>query len=242
MSARKRPKSVVVYNKLLKLILDGHYRSGDSLPGEVQLAESIGVSRSTLRQAIDLLCEDGIIERKHGVGNFVKNDNSEDKDNLGILGNPALKCFTGELSAMRSNFGIVASQEFLPYLSYIFSKPSPVVMSHERYYYQGKELKVYVDSLISIDFLSAREIDISSKDAIDRFIEESMYTLCNRIMYQWKISKDNDYSKEIRIQADNETIVTLVEEVFDDKGEVIAYSKYLFPCSEYIAKVSVYNR
>ncbi|MBP6901234.1 MAG: GntR family transcriptional regulator [Burkholderiaceae bacterium] len=42
-----------------------------ALPPERQLAADLGVSRITVRKAIDGLAEDGLLERRQGAGNFV---------------------------------------------------------------------------------------------------------------------------------------------------------------------------
>ncbi len=44
---------------------------GDALPSERRLAEDLGVSRPTLRQAIDDLVAEGLLDRRHGSGTYV---------------------------------------------------------------------------------------------------------------------------------------------------------------------------
>ena len=44
---------------------------GDALPSEKKLATEFGVSRMTLRKAVDLLIEWGLVRRCHGSGTFV---------------------------------------------------------------------------------------------------------------------------------------------------------------------------
>lgn len=44
---------------------------GDALPSERRLAEDLGVSRPTLRQAIDGLVTEGLLDRRHGSGTYV---------------------------------------------------------------------------------------------------------------------------------------------------------------------------
>jgi GntR family transcriptional regulator len=53
-------------------IATGRYRLGDSLPGEEALAKLFHVSRVTIRRALADLDAAGLIERKHGLGTFVK--------------------------------------------------------------------------------------------------------------------------------------------------------------------------
>jgi GntR family transcriptional regulator len=49
----------------------GEYRAGGRLPSEPDLAQDLGVSRSSLRAAIALLEEDGLLRSLHGSGTYV---------------------------------------------------------------------------------------------------------------------------------------------------------------------------
>jgi DNA-binding GntR family transcriptional regulator len=49
----------------------GDLSPGDRLPSEPDLARMLGVSRSSLRAAIALLEEDGLVQRLHGSGTYV---------------------------------------------------------------------------------------------------------------------------------------------------------------------------
>ena len=67
----KRPaKYIVVRNHLLELIRSG-LASGTPVPSERELCEQFDVSRMTVRQAIDTLVVDGLLERHQGRGTFV---------------------------------------------------------------------------------------------------------------------------------------------------------------------------
>ena len=50
------------------------YAPGDQLPSENELAHELGVSRTTLREAIRSLVAQGILEVTHGKGTFVSKD------------------------------------------------------------------------------------------------------------------------------------------------------------------------
>jgi GntR family transcriptional regulator len=60
-----------VYLSLRDEIGDGRLSSGDTLPGEQRLAANFGVSRVTVRKALDALSADGLIERRAGSGTLV---------------------------------------------------------------------------------------------------------------------------------------------------------------------------
>lgn len=53
-------------------IARGALHPGDPLPTEQSLGEQFGVSRITVRRALADLAEQGYIERRHGVGSFVR--------------------------------------------------------------------------------------------------------------------------------------------------------------------------
>jgi GntR family transcriptional regulator, transcriptional repressor for pyruvate dehydrogenase complex len=62
-----------VANQLKKAIGDGLFRVGDRLPSERELAEQMGVSRPSIREAIQQLELQGILETVHGGGSIVRN-------------------------------------------------------------------------------------------------------------------------------------------------------------------------
>lgn len=58
--------------QIVKMIEEeNRFSVGDKLPNELELASELGVSRSTLREAIKILTTNGILEIKRGKGTFV---------------------------------------------------------------------------------------------------------------------------------------------------------------------------
>ncbi len=62
--------AITVRVELMQTITD-HYRPGDRLPSEPELAAAYSVSRSTIREALQALETDGVVRRIHGLGTFV---------------------------------------------------------------------------------------------------------------------------------------------------------------------------
>ncbi len=66
------PLHAQIEDYLRKLIVRKDYNSGYKfLPKEVTMSKKLGVSRNTIRQAINKLVHEGLIERKKGVGTKV---------------------------------------------------------------------------------------------------------------------------------------------------------------------------
>ncbi len=70
-----RPERVAdkVASQLKKAISQGVFKVGERLPSELELADQMGVSRPSVREAIQQLALLGILETVHGGGSIVKN-------------------------------------------------------------------------------------------------------------------------------------------------------------------------
>ena len=68
-------KKDIVYQQIKKNIMSGKYSPGMRLPKEVEFAKHFGVSRITLRPALDRLLDDGMVKRLRGKGTFVATAN-----------------------------------------------------------------------------------------------------------------------------------------------------------------------
>lgn len=60
-----------VYDLLVKKIADGEWKKGEKIPSEIELAQDLGVSRITLKMALQKLNTLGILETRVGEGSFV---------------------------------------------------------------------------------------------------------------------------------------------------------------------------
>lgn len=75
MSIKKVVKSSVsqqVFDQLREQILSGGWKPGDKLPSENELAAQFGVSRVTVRNALQRLSGLGLLETRFGEGSFIR--------------------------------------------------------------------------------------------------------------------------------------------------------------------------
>jgi DNA-binding GntR family transcriptional regulator len=62
-----------ISRRLEEAVEQGELTPGERLPNEIEFAESLAISRPTMRQALDHLVEKGMLTRKRGVGTQVAN-------------------------------------------------------------------------------------------------------------------------------------------------------------------------
>ena len=60
-----------IYDNIKKNIVKGIYTPGEKLPSENDFCKEFGASRGTVRKALDMLAEEGLVNSLHGKGVFV---------------------------------------------------------------------------------------------------------------------------------------------------------------------------
>ena len=191
------PAYVEIYNSLYADITSGVYPAGECMPGEIALAQKYQVSRNTLRQAMAILCEDGLLIRSRGKGTLVaqpqepKNDSSQ---------NP-LTSFT---TVIIDNTDI--RYNFTPPTDIAQAKlalgKSDILLASYLVYYSGDIVIGYSFVQVPVNLLSRLDVDVSSPDAMHRFLNEALYQAAS---YQ-------DVSMKLIFVNDTETEYLKIEE------------------------------
>ena len=106
---------IPLYYQLKEIFLDKienkELQEGDLIPSENELQQIYDVSRSTVRNAIQLLVNEGLVEKKKGKGTFVKRRKIEEQL-------PVLKSFTQEMAGMDAGKKVISAR---------YIRPSPAV-------------------------------------------------------------------------------------------------------------------
>ncbi len=113
-----RPKRISdqVFEQLKDLIFKGHLKPGEKMMTERDLAQVLGVSRPTVREAINKLVSLGVVEHRQGQGTFVKSPSDDSQKNplAAIISDPefdlvellevrlGLECNAATLAAQRA--------------------------------------------------------------------------------------------------------------------------------------------
>lgn len=81
---RELPLSEKVARQISDLIKERNIGTGDKLPNEFELAESLNVGRGTIREAVKLLVARNCLEIRRGRGTYVTEELGRVKDPLGF--------------------------------------------------------------------------------------------------------------------------------------------------------------
>jgi GntR family transcriptional regulator len=71
LKSSRQPLYTQAIAALQNLLEEGDFQQGDPLPSEDVLARQLGISRSTLREALGYLETHGLVTRRQGIGTFV---------------------------------------------------------------------------------------------------------------------------------------------------------------------------
>lgn len=72
MKKEKRLSDCIADAILSMITIEKRFKAGDKLPNENELSKELGVSRTTLREAIRILAAGNVVEIQRGKGTFVK--------------------------------------------------------------------------------------------------------------------------------------------------------------------------
>jgi GntR family transcriptional repressor for pyruvate dehydrogenase complex len=94
-------RSTYIANHLRNMIFTGALKPGDRLPTEEQLCKHFGVSRTTLRESVQMLRVSGLLDVTPGRGSFIRlPDPKILMKDLALLGKYS-KMDSGDISALR---------------------------------------------------------------------------------------------------------------------------------------------
>ena len=226
MEMHRTPKYVQVYNQILSMIKRSQFAPGSKLPSEDKLTNDFKVSRVTLRTALSLLKEDGVISSIHGQGHFV-NFSDKQKNDQGIrtLGCPVLDSLT------------IPIEQISEKDAYYFKNPSSVFTDK---LFEVKDISYYtlnvwykidnsnianIFSILLPETIEKFGFNLDDKNQIIQFLEKDIYREVANSKLTISISsrKPDSFRRNF---AENEKLVLMTEDLYATNGKVLAQNKY----------------
>lgn len=222
----KELKFVNIYNQLFKMINEGKFPTGSRLPSEPELSKLLGVSRTTLRQSLALLQEDGLVKNIRGKGNFVIKSTYDKPIGLETIGHPIYKCITNTIDKVDLQIRIEPSTD---YFNQTLHKKNTVVVLIDRWYKSKGNIVAYTFSLLPVDTFSKFNIDLNDNDKVLTFVENCIYELCNSSLVEIKYSTSGNFSSKIASISPQNQFYLIQESIYCDNDFPIISNKHYLP-------------
>lgn len=231
----KKLKHVKTYDRLYSMIKDGTFPAGSQLPSEPTLAVQMDVSRMTLRKALSLLQEDGLIQNMQGKGNFVR-DNTllPPNDTAESIQHPIMTCCTMEYNHIESEFRIEPPSDYMK--SQLKQNTAAVVIS-DRWYKHDDVAFGYTLSLIPIETISKYKIDLSNSDALQTFLEKELYEISSDSETSYSYTTTGNFTSEKYALSSHSKFILITETLYDKDNFLLLFSKHYIPLESFKLKL-----
>lgn len=223
-----RPLYLLVEEKLLHLLEKGHFKPGEKLPSEPALAKELGVSRSTLREALLVFEEEGLISKKRGVGTFVAGNSPlimesglETLESLDTLAQKyGLEAGTKDLKIARTRADKTVQEK-------LGVGKSQTVITVSRIKTTGDHPIAYMFDVLLEKFVDWEDLKANFRgSALDYILEKKV-----PVSYAWAniipMNCPRNLARKLKIPAQT-PILLLEETLFTKEGEKIGYSLNYF--------------
>lgn len=222
----KVPLYVHIYEQLFHLIESNYFKHGEKLPGENTLAKKLGVSRATLRQALLILQEDGIIHNVQGKGNFLVKTQKNIDMGLEKLCNAAKVFNSEEYEDISLEINYEMPSKWIQ--SVLQIKSNNLVVVFHRTYKINAEYACYNISVIPYDKMTGYNLDMENQRELLDFLDEKIYDETSSAKTQIKLTTTGDFfAEKLKIKED-EVLILFEETIFKESGEPIILSKSYF--------------
>lgn len=231
-----------IYSEIKKNILTNHYRAGTLLPTQEYFSEKYNVSRITLKRALELLENEGLIYSKQGSGTYVRKQIENPSEEMLPLDLPIGTTFSHRDQKIKSK--ILHFSARLPtekeQANLFIESNSPV--------YEYKRVRIVNDKIYSFEHtvmpvsIAPLNEEILSSSVYGYLGEEIQIQLTDarRIIYAEKANEE--ISSALKIEK-NDPILTIEQVGYDQNGNAFEFSKSAFKSnkSKFVLDIQLKN-
>ncbi|MFI3213972.1 MAG: GntR family transcriptional regulator [Eubacteriales bacterium] len=231
-------KHVQVYDSLYELIVNGNFPVGYKLPTEPELATKMGVSRVTLRRALALLQEDGLVSNIRGKGNFITDPDTSNKksDYIKKIQHPFHVCCKKEAQNVEAAFRFEPPTDAI---TKIMKCETSLIVIADRWYKNGEDAIGYTLSFIPIETVSEYKIDFNNMDNFVQMLEEDIYKEAFRAETQFTFSTTGNFTAEKYDLAESDHFIMILETIYSKENKVLLTNKHFIPGNSFKLQINL---
>ena len=212
----------------------GTFRASQLLDTELQLAERFGVSRPTIRQAIQQLVQQGLVVRRRGVGSLVVTQRIERPVALTSLYDDLAASGLAPTTKLLAMHEIGADAEVAGALSLALGDP---VLSIERLRYANGEPLAVMRNYLPVDLVPAPTVRRALADhGLYELLREHGIVLHAADQV---ISARKPTASEARLLATSRaaTLLTMTRTASDRTGRAVEHGRHAYLAEQYAFKM-----
>lgn len=222
----KMPSYVAVYNRLYSEIIKGELADGLILPSEAEMAKVYGVSRNTLRQALTVLNEDGLIAKQQGKGSVVTYKPNQRPLNLKGFVNPLIHFAKTPIDAIDISFNFNPPTEVAQQKLGI--QANEILMaSNAIYYCQSKAIaRAFIQ--IPAKHIEQIELDLNQESEVSKMVNETIFEIADFTQMTIKAIIGEGELVDFLPDSAGQPLQYVEEILFNKDGESFARCKLYF--------------
>ncbi len=226
-----------VAEQLERAIVDGALVPGDRLANELVLADQLGLSRPTLRQAIQTLVDKGLLVRKRGVGTQVVHSPIRRSVELTSL-NDDLRGAGKEPSTAVLSLDLVEAHDDLVHALNV--PAGTQVWQLERLRSVGGEPLALMCNFVPVGVTDLAVVDLAAVGLYEHFRAVAIHI---RVAHQTISARRADAQEARHLHArKGDPLLTMQRTSYDDKGRAVEYGTHLYRPELYAFETTLVDR
>lgn len=230
-SDNKIPSYVPIYNMLYSDIINGLYKYGEELPGEISLTQKYGVSRNTLRQALTILNEDGLIDKHQGKSTIVTYRENNEKSSIKEIVNPIVQCAKEEIDEFNITYNYGPPTDIAQKKLNI--KANEIIMASNNVYLANKVPIGHAFIQIPVRFINDINIDLNLTEEIYKLVNSTIFKRAASAKVNIRLIRAEKNITSFLQIANDEPVIYMEEILFDELDRGIARCKFYFIPEKY---------
>lgn len=233
-NTEKKLKYVRVYDRLYEMIQNRTYPPGSQLPAENELAQRMEVSRMTLRKALALLQEDGLILNRTGVGSFVNDTAAPRPAGMETIGHPVHRCCTQPLDQVEIALRLEPPTSSI---TKTLDRKTPAVVIADRWYKSEGVPCAYSLTFLPIEVIGQEGLDLSQPDQLLTYLEETIYQKGRDVRCTLTHSTAGNFTAAQYKLSQHSSFLLIQETIRGADKQVLAASKHYIPIDLFKAEL-----